>query len=1174
MTEELGPREFAIVEQERAADPKASVFVSANAGSGKTHVLVNRVIRLLLAGAKPEQILCVTFTKAAASEMLSRLFARLGEFSILPIEDLRGELGKLQTGRTFDDDDLLRARRLFAQALETPGGLKIRTIHSFCESLIRQFPLEAGVSPAFRLVEGRELETLQQQMQTELGEEIMAGQVPDLSWAMQVLVGEGASNAETVFKFALGHSRELVELVEGPGGLDAAIATSARELGVGLDDTPESVVQAGLALMGEDLPQRVIEALQKFGTAAEKRKANTALQGWQSGSTQQRLEALRPLVLKADWDYPKSLATKGLLQDLPEFARWAEALQEELRSIRGQQLAAECFVMTRAALTLASALAEKLHAARENRGWLVFDDLIHKVVELLHKGPSRDWVLYKLDNRLAHVLVDEAQDNSPAQWQLLQALVEEFFAGKGSELVAETRTLFAVGDPKQSIYGFQGAEPKLFESIRDQYRELLWDTLNPLQTPKLALSWRSTPQVLEFVDACFAPDAGQAPETKFSGPAQEHEPVIHAGPGFGQYLRHGAERQDQTGSVIVYPPFAYQATEADTDPSAPVNRLSASDAKARLANAVAQNVKDMVAEGLQIHARVDGKWQKRAVEYGDVLILVRARKDLFREVIRQLKLLQIPVAGADRMILQSETAVQDLLSLANFCLQPGDDLSLAEVLRSPFLHPVGHAISPIDEDALMHLAMYRDELSLWQAVLAAKEAHFQEARDWLSDLIVRAGRETPYGFFAGLLNRPFANGDTPLQRIFGRLTHEAADGVQEFLGRALDASREADNTLTRFVIDMSAREDEVQRQLEGPSDVVRVMTVHGAKGLEAPVVILPETNDDPGGPSQTGLQQGQNDAWLWMGSKENDAPAQQYVRDQKAVLDAQESQRLLYVALTRAQDHLRIFCAEQGRGKELDKRIRPEGWYAQCQRAMQKLAGDGQADSFTNTDWHEEVSGYVYGETVNARKSEEKEAAPSVRLPDWAKSPLLQDQETGVRTPSSLTDTAEARAISVSPLRDDAKRRFLRGNLIHALLESLPQQPREQWRTAAEQFLARQADLDEVGRDDILQAVFGVLENPEFADLFGPDSRAELPVVGLGDAGAMVGKIDRLVVREDSVLVVDFKSNRPPAETVEKVPDSYRLQMRAYADLLQQIWPEKRIETALLWTDGPRLMML
>lgn len=1171
MTDGNPHRQKAIAEQERAADPRHWVFVSANAGSGKTHVLVNRVIRLLLEGAKPEQILCVTFTKAAASEMLSRLFARLGEFSVLPLDDLRAQLRLLQADREFGEDDLLRARRLFAQALETPGGLKIRTIHSFCESLIRQFPMEAGVSPAFRLVEGRELEDLQEGVKAEIGEAIVAGKAPELAEAMQVLVANGVSNADAVFQFALDKSQELVELNRRPGGLDAAIAQSAAALGVGVDDTPESVVQAGLALIGEDLPRQIIGALQQLGTATEQNKANEAQQDWQSGTAEQRLQALRPLVLKADWDYPKKIATKEVLYSAPDFAHWAKKLQKELRTIRRQKFPAQCFVMTRAALTLANALAVRLEEQRAARGWLVFDDLIHKVQELLQEGPSRDWVLYKLDNRLAHVLGDEAQDNSPPQWQLLQNLVEEFCAGKGSELVEQTRTLFAVGDPKQSIYGFQGAKPELFERIREQYRDRQWDTLNPLQTPKLALSWRSTPEVLQFVDACFAPKGEQAPETKFQGPAPEHEPAVPAGPGFGQYLTHEAERQGQRGSVIVYPPFEYHSVEADKDPGAPVDRMAASDAKARLAHEVAKNVKGMVADGLQVHVRAAGWWRKRPVQFGDIYILVRSRNDLFREMIRQLKLQQIPVAGADHITLQSETAVQDLLSLANFCLQPGDDLSLAEVLRSPLLHPVGRKVAPIDEDALMHLAMERGEQSLWVAVQEAKQDVWREARTWLSDLIKRAGKETPYGFFAGLLNRPFAHGDTPLQRIYGRLTHEAEDGLQEFLTQALDASREPDNSLTTFVTGMAAREDEVQRQLDSAGNVVRVMTVHGAKGLEAPVVILPQTNNKPGGRNVAGLQQHAGGAWLWMGSEKEDCKAQASIRDQNALMNAQENQRLLYVALTRAQDHLRIFCAERGSENEP---VLDDGWYAQCQRAMKKLASADAVQEFHEPDWHEKAPGYKFGETARADAGAKNENMASVPLPQWAKSPLPGEEQADVRTPSSLTDTAEARAISVSPLRDDAKRRFLRGNLIHALLEGLPQQPQDQWRAAAEHFLARQPDLDDVQADDIKRAVFGVLENPEYADLFGPDSRAELPIVGLGENGAMIGQIDRLVVRDDSVLIVDFKSNRPPAQNVEEVPQSYKAQMRAYADLLQQIWPQKRIETALLWTDGPRLMRL
>ncbi|MBL4596576.1 MAG: double-strand break repair helicase AddA [Robiginitomaculum sp.] len=1154
-TSEIEARNRAIAAQNLAADPRASAVVSANAGSGKTHVLINRVTRILLDGVAPEQILCVTYTKAAASEMLNRLFDRLGRFSILADDKLREALQQLDPKAPINAGGLAKARRLFARALETPGGLKIRTIHGFCDTLLRQFPVEAGISPGFTVIEDTDSKNLQAKIIANIGAQAMREPDGPLAASYSVLGELGSGTAPQVFQSAVGNTWQLAEDLLPSDGLEKALAATEQRLEIGPNDTLSTLSAACI----KQLPLQQIAEGFMTGSKTNQEQAQDILAALAEPDPVLAFPKLLPaFYTKASGRRAKPIS-EAAGKYMPELLSLVALAFDEIEYAQQKIWAMKARDNVGAALTLCQAFVGAYQAEKREAGLVDYDDLIHFSHALLTSKLSSQWVLYKMDGNLSHVLVDEAQDNSADQWAVIGALTEEFFAGQG--IGDQTRTLFAVGDPKQSIYRFQGADPALFAEQQQRMKTIAKTKGLPVHSPELSLSWRSTPQVLAFIDACFS--HGFAPEKKFVGDAEDF-----IDPGFSNYIEHQAERAQDMGSVSLLPAVPYSSTQPDTDPSRPVNSVSAQHPKSLLARSVADLVADMLARGDAIETDTG----KRAVHAGDVLILVRSRNDLFREIIRHLKLQNIPVAGADRMVLQNETAVLDLLSLAKMALQPSDDLSLAEVLKSPFLHPEAQSEQPVDEQILYDLAFSRPKnQSLHEALMASKFPVLDEAKTWVADLIVRAGHENPYRFFSGLLYRRSHTGEAMQRRLLARLGLEAADPVQEFLNMALAFSQKSDGSLLSFVAEMSGRTDIIKREMEEAGSAVRVMTIHGAKGLEAPVVILPDTNSKAGGKTKTGLVEDAG-CWLWVEPQSKKCPAIADWQNRQEVLDAQEHRRLLYVALSRARDHLIICGHERGNLKKLGG-FPDDSWYRSCEAAFKKLHAINAAKIISDADGK---IGYRLGPTPTPMKAIKDNAEIAVpALPNWVLTPMATEPPAPTQqTPSNILVKNEQQVARASPIGAGATDRFLRGNLIHALLEALPDVPPEQQAARAALFLQNQPEISIEQANEIAKVTLQVLRHSQFADLFGPNSRAELPIAGLGAHTVIHGKIDRLVVRDHDVLVLDFKTNRPPPTHIADVPQAYLDQMQVYRELLTQIWPDKTIRCALLWTDGPNLMEL
>ena len=1169
--------------QAAAADPAASAWVSANAGTGKTHVLTMRMLRLLLAGTEPARILALTYTKAAAAEMATRVAARLADWVTASDADLEKWLAELLDSEP-SAAETKRARQLFALVIETPGGLKVQTIHAFCERLLQRFPLEAGVPPGFEILDDHTRAALLEEATNQvLTEATAAAPGAPLAEALATAIAFAAeANFDTYLAEAL-RQRDWLEAAAGDLRAHLAETLQQREwleaaarleddAGFGLVET-EKLYRRVLGLGREASFPATTDKLAGVLTKAQLTRLQTVLaegSRTDAGAAEQiaaalaapgaagRIAALTKVFLTGGGERRKSLITKGLAAEYPDAADMLQSAQERFVALYDERCRLQLMEATLALVRLGNAVMQRYSEVKARRAQLDFDDLIGRAANLLHTSGAADWVLYKLDGGLDHILVDEAQDTSPVQWEVITALADEFFSGEGAR--EQPRTLFAVGDEKQSIYSFQGAAPKMFAAKGEALGARAERAGLPWRRVPLTLSFRSVEPLLAAVDAVFA------------APART--------PGVGSSaVRHIANRAGHAGLVEIWPTEKYEAPDP-AEPWSPLDETSATPAVVRLANRIADTVAGWLQSGEVLAS------ENRPVRSGDILVLVRKRLPFAPALVSALKTRGVPVAGADRLMLTEQIAVQDLMALGDALTLPDDDLALAAVLKSPLFG--------LDDADLMALAHGRED-SLWDQLQAAQGSadRIIHAATTLQRWRIAAEREPPFEFYTGVLDR-----DGGRARMLARLGTEAVDAIDELLNLALAHDDASPPSLQGFLCRLRQGQREIKRDMEQGRDEVRVMTVHGAKGLEAPIVFLPDTCSTRSARQANSLLTLEGvelpsalpPPFLWPVKGTSKVEAVQTAKAQVNIAETDERNRLLYVALTRARDRLYVAGFEGAQAPP------SSCWYNLIREGLsgrvQELTGrDGR------TVWQLSSPQTVPPAAGKARADGTAGAAP---LPAWATTPAPPEPlVTQPLIPSRLAPLEAAAAaaeptvapparrrhiepavLSPSQLTDDA--RFLRGNLTHALLEHLPAVPPRGWAAAAEAFLARHGtQLTANGRREVAAETLSVLQDAALAALFGPDSRAEVPIAaefphpdGTGPALRLTGKIDRLVKTHTSVLILDYKTNRPPPADPQSVAEAYLFQLAAYRLGVSQIFPTMKIEAAILWTDGPRLMKM
>ena len=1101
-------QDLATQQQTAASDPKFSVWVEASAGTGKTKVLSDRVLRLLLSGVLPSKILCLTYTKAAAVEMKSRIYDKLSKWASLDDQKLTTELLKLDSTLSLSPETIAHARTLFALTLDSPVPVKIQTIHSFCEEILKRFPLEAGIAPYFEVMDETAASEALANITHHILSEIENNPTPEMQKAVLFLTRNISEfNFQELLTSLALNRNNLKRIFSAFPDRSSFFKALQDKLGLQKDFSQEDYIKHFISGLNRPLLKKCAEAL-CLGSKTDKQNGDLLFQNLEIFS----LSTYQKIFLTQEGNIKKTLANKESLRHFEDILQVMTIEAERLLNLLDTLKSLKIFEATQAMTILAERLIDEYNAYKQKNARFDYEDLIELTQNLLEKSSAASWVLYKLDGGLEHVLIDEAQDTSPSQWAIVKALTDEFFSFESKN---NPRSVFAVGDRKQSIYGFQGAKPEKFDEMSLFYKQ----KIENFKKIRLDVSFRSTEAVLKTVNDLFALDDAK------QGVVLQNEKVEHL-----------PFRLGEGGHVELWPIEENEKDESDDVWYPPVERQTKTTAIQRLASKIALKIKDMVQRGEILTSK------GRPFQYSDFMVLVQRRNAFMEEFVRACKINNVEVSGVDKMKLGQQLVIEDLISLAKFLLLPGDDLSLAEVLKSPLYN--------LTDDDLFNLCYQRGESSLWQRLNA--DPKYTLIAQNLSELLTAADQKRPFELFSKILIDFDGR-----KKFWSRLGLEAKDAIDEFMNLALSFEANHIPNLQNFIAWIESSDIEVKRELEqNDLNAVRIMTVHGSKGLQAPVVILADTLREVKSNCEAGLVFDDSLVYFPLSADYFDKTCKQ-IHDQDVSKAYDEYRRLLYVALTRAED--RLYIAGYGKPKKEDK-----SWYGLLEKTIKKegLTFDGQTFVIETP----QIVPYSKPQIHQNPKILEKDTSFA-----YQKAPV-ESALSKPYTPSHMEDDDDLPVSS--PLCDNGHF-YKRGTVIHKILELLlTSSDKGVQKEMVKNYLDAQKDLSENLKTDIKKEIFAILENPDFDFLFAQNARAEVPVMGEVDGKIISGQIDRLVVQNDKVVIIDFKTNRPAAAKIDDVPSAYINQLKTYQKLLCRIYKDKEIEAYILWTNTLKLMKI
>lgn len=1152
--------------QRRASDPDSNVWVNASAGSGKTKVLTDRVLRLLLPradgsiGTDIHKILCITFTKAGASEMALRIQDILSEWSIIPENELRQKLEKL-LGIPPNTEQIKKARQLFNDVLDAPEAMKIMTIHSFCQSILGRFPLEAGLNPHFQVMDETEAAAISKDVQTKAIKNLNDQNHPLYSEFQVILEYFSSEQFSAISGEILKERYQLLKLEERTHSFSSLYNELCAALNIQPGDNKKDIVFTAIKNINHEKIRTAMHILMQGGKKDKDKAAIfdsfLSLQT-QEQYTQEAFNIYSSAFLKAsgdDLEIYASLASKKLQEQYPDETEYLYAEAQRILDTHDKLRSINTANLTHAIIRTGHYILSAYEDHKRQSGRLDFDDLILRVLDLLDQKNMNSWVMFKLDQGIDHILVDEAQDTNPEQWKIIARLCDDFFDGNARDDNI-TRTVFVVGDEKQSIYSFQRAAPEEFQKMKEFFKQKAIHSNGVWAPVNMDISFRSSQSVLKIVDDCFA------------------EPNIAKGVSQDN-IAHTSFRRGQEGQAVLWPIFSDNKTDDDNLSESfplplPDKIVQQPSGVVQLSEFIARQIKNWLENEEILPSR------GRPIKPADIMILTPSRKAISKQITKELRKLNIPVTGTDRMVLAEEQAVCDMMNLIHFCLQPDDDYMLACTLKSPIIG--------LDDDDLLKLCPDRKS-TLWDALQGS--TLYQDISSYLRTCIETSEKTRPYRFIHELLDSPCPADKTSLRRaIQKRLGHDIKEILDVFCSQIHHFENTYTPSLQNFAIWMKTNNTNVKKEQDENIGQIKLMTVHGSKGLQAPIVILPDTLrvSKSGGnkidkrllwPQKTGLA-----VPLFSPSKKYDPLIYKKhfnILEEKA---DEEYRRLLYVAMTRAEDRLYIAGATGG------KTPIPESWYYMIANAFKR-----SEYCITQDQDGQEIHVISNPQTKEADKTEtqEKIAPPTLDLPDWISRPAPQEPEPPLVirpsdsdmpetpafdpsllfTPASMTSTSNngEATQNISPIR--------RGIIIHKLLEFLPDIKAENRRNAAYKFLSHHKDaLKKDEAEHLANTLCGLMEAPEFAGFFDQKGRNEVPVCGMINGQIINGQIDRLVINnaENKIWILDYKTGKPAQDYI--LPPAYKKQMTLYRELVTAIYPNYEIQCAILWTDAPSLSII
>jgi ATP-dependent helicase/nuclease subunit A len=1083
-------------------DPYQSCWVSASAGSGKTKILTDRVLSLLLYHIEPERILCLTFTKAAANEMRQRILSKASTWQTLSLDQLQDELTSL-FGFTPDTEILDHAKQLFSILIEKIHSLKIQTIHSFAQSLLQQFPFEAGIAPNFQIIDEQNTQEL---IQNAIKKQLAHCYVTK-NYDPQIALHFNAQSFQEKITSLIHTSPQFLQKMMDIQEKSAFETQLFENFNVDPDQTDISMDDQFWSIFKnkESLYRHWI-LIASQGTAKEQ-STIAPLEQFLLQNDIQDSSLLATLFLTKEGEIRKKFLTQKLIGLWPEGTKLLEEEAQRVKNYLQQKNNLIFLNICKSFLSIALEIYKSYTQEKEQKAVLDYQDLILKTTELLQKPTIAPWILYKLDHQIDHILVDEAQDTNHLQWSILNALTDEFFDSQ------KTRpcSLFVVGDPKQSIYSFQGVDPKLFHATELHLKQKAALNAKHITNIKLDTCYRSAPSILKLVDAVF--NQGNLPDS------------------LGEMsILHKPARKDALGQITLFPIITpITKKEVDAWPIPQQDTVVTQSPRTILVDRLTNQIKNWLdnqtilpSTGLPIQPK-------------DILILVRKRGGLMNEIVKSLKTNDIPIAGCDRLILLEELAIQDLLCFGEFCLHPYDDLLLAGLLKSPFFN--------WDDDQLLNFASRAS--NLWDAI----STQCPDLHMLLNGYIQNAIRLSPFEFYTNILYS-----QKGFQKLLARLGHESKESIDAFISILQNYEKTHLSGLQGFIDWIKKTSIELKRELDDPSqNQTRIMTVHGAKGLQAPIVFLPDTISPPLSRQPDYITTDEGAPLLLKAEAKSNYLSDLKTKHLSKVED--EHARLLYVALTRAQDQLYIMGASN-----TDK-INDLSWYKLVQRGIETFV---EPESIESESTHYNYLGGLY-----SFKDDPFVPTQQNNVLTLVKPKLVPQRENALPNCADFslpirTDTIKKNT-GTSPL--NAQKSQYIGTKLHQLLHILPKIQKDMQDNFAQDWIEHQdIDLRPILLE-FLPKVKNILVNPLYADFFGSHSYGEIPLMGQWKGQFVEGRIDRLVIQEDKITIIDFKTYNHELE-------NYQDQLTRYATWLNDMYPKHKIIKALLVIETETLVYM